>query len=49
MKCPYCGHENEGNSCMKCFAEFPIKAKKEPKEEEIVLKRKHKELKENGT
>ena len=49
MKCPYCGHENEGNSCKKCFAWISVeKTKEEPKGEETP-KRKRKELKENGT
>ena len=33
MKCPYCGHENDDQKscCGHCFAELPVKRKKQEK------------------
>lgn len=33
-KCPYCGKENTGTKCEKCFAEIPSVPNKPAKEKE---------------
>lgn len=47
-KCPYCGAISENQMCDQCHAMIPEDNAETPKEKPVTRKR-HKEMKENGT
>ena len=49
-KCPYCRHDSKTQQCEHCHAMIPAETKAEkPNEEPVTTRKRHKEMKKDGT
>lgn len=48
-KCPYCRHDSKTQQCEYCHAMIPTEKTEKPKEETVTTRKRHKEMKTDGT